>query len=98
MDDGGGQRPWTAWADGELRIREPNDVGLREAAHVLDAGVLRGTLVHGRAEGPCAADGLEVRAAAARAGAGDDGGVQREAGPQEMADDVLPGRNRVRQS
>ena len=28
----------------------------------------------------------------------DDGGVQREAGAEEMADDVLPGRDRVRQS
>ena len=28
----------------------------------------------------------------------DDGGVQREAGPEEMADDLLPGRDRVRQS
>ena len=54
--------------------------------------------VRGRAEGPCAADGLEVRAAAARPGAGDDGGVQREAGPEEMADDLLPGRDRVRES
>ena len=55
-------------------------------------------LVRGRAEGPGAADGLEVRAAAARPGAGHDGGVQREAGAEEMADDLLPGRDRVRQS
>jgi hypothetical protein len=69
-----------------------------QQAHILDGGVLRCALVPGRAEGPCAADGLEVRAAAAGTGAGHDGGVQREAGPEEMVHDLLPGRDRARQS
>ena len=37
MDDGRVQRQAAARTDGQLRLSEPNAVGLREAAHVLDA-------------------------------------------------------------
>ncbi len=84
-------------ADGELRLREPNAVGLREAACVLDAGVLRAGAVRGDPEGPEAAADMEARAAAARPGAGHDGGVQREAGTLERADDVSAGWGHVHQ-
>ena len=70
IGDGRVQRSAAARVPGPVGLSEPNAVGLREAAHVLDAGVLRRAAVHGRAEGPCAADGLEVRATAARAGVG----------------------------
>ena len=61
------------------------------------SGVLRFCAVRGGAEGPGAADDLEAWAAAARAGAGDDGGVQREAGQVEAVDDSSAGRRRVHQ-
>ena len=90
MGDGVVQRPWAARADepgSSTAIMTSWDFYQKPV--YLVAGVLRAGSVRGGAEGPGAADDLEAWASAARAGAGDDGGVQREAGQVEGADDVL---------
>jgi hypothetical protein len=84
------QRPWAAPGDGRGRVRAiMTELGVLPASRSTLAGVLRAGAVRGGAEGPGAADDLEAWPEAARAGAGDDGGVQREAGQVEAADDCI---------
>ncbi len=85
LGDGQLQRPWAAPGDGGGGVRERRELGVLQEAVLGVSGVLRVGVVLGGAKGPGAADAVQAWAASQRAGAGDDLGVQREAGQVEYA-------------